>query len=289
MPVTFARPHPCPPTRSSGSARRCATGSGRAFRGPTTAQAQGWEAISAGQHTLIHAPTGSGKTLAAFLWCIDRLTRTDARPAPTGERQAGVRVLYVSPLKALAYDIERNLRAPLAGIGLAAARLGEPAPPTSASASRTGDTPAEERRQMTRRPPDILITTPGVALPDPDQPGARDPQRPSSTSSSTRSTRSRARKRGAHLALILERLEAPRPPAPPQRIGLSATQRPLETRSRASSAASGEGRDVTIVDAGARKPLELQVVVPVEDMSRLGEPLPLEEQPGGPAAGAEAG
>ena len=128
------------------------------FEAPTEAQARGWAAISGGHHTLIHAPTGSGKTLAAFLWCLDRLT-TDPSPIPTRERPGTVRVLYVSPLKALTYDIERNLRAPLTGIALASTRLGLE-PPRISVASRTGDTPAEDRREIARHPPDILITTP---------------------------------------------------------------------------------------------------------------------------------
>ena len=119
------------------------------FEAPTQAQAEGWAAISAGHHTLIHAPTGSGKTLAAFLWCLDRLARDPSRPPAKGSL-AQVRVLYVSPLKALTYDVERNLRAPLTGIGLAAQQLGQPAPVISV-ASRTGDTPSEDRRQITRR------------------------------------------------------------------------------------------------------------------------------------------
>src|SRR5579862_166520 len=129
-----------------------------AFETPTPAQAGGWAAISQGAHTLIHAPTGSGKTLAAFLWCLDGLVR---RPSPSPSRSVPgtVRVLYVSPLKALTYDVERNLRAPLHGISLAAARLGAPEP-RIAIASRTGDTPQEDRRELARRPPDILVTTP---------------------------------------------------------------------------------------------------------------------------------
>jgi ATP-dependent Lhr-like helicase len=123
------------------------------FAAPTPAQAEGWAAISQGRHTLIHAPTGSGKTLAAFLWTLDRLANEPRPDAKT------VRVLYVSPLKALTYDVERNLRAPLAGIALAAARLGL-AQPDITVASRTGDTPAEDRRNLARRPPDVLITTP---------------------------------------------------------------------------------------------------------------------------------
>jgi ATP-dependent helicase Lhr and Lhr-like helicase len=128
------------------------------FETPTPAQSGGWAAIASGSSTLIHAPTGSGKTLAAFLWCLDRLV-ADPRPAPSRTGPGSVRVLYISPLKALAYDVERNLRAPLAGIALAAARLGQE-PPRISIASRTGDTPADERRALVRHPPDILITTP---------------------------------------------------------------------------------------------------------------------------------
>jgi ATP-dependent Lhr-like helicase len=125
-----------------------------AFATPTRAQELGWQAISSGSHALIHAPTGSGKTLAAFLWCLDRLM---TEPAVT--KRMSVRVLYVSPLKALTYDVERNLRAPLAGIRRTAERLGLPVPEITV-ASRTGDTPAEARRQLARTPPDILVTTP---------------------------------------------------------------------------------------------------------------------------------
>ena len=128
------------------------------FEAPTDAQARGWEAIARGEHTLIHAPTGSGKTLAAFLYALDRLSR-DPSPPPTREKPGHVRVLYISPLKALTYDVERNLRAPLTGIGLAAQRNGTE-PPHITVASRTGDTPQEDRREIARRPPDILITTP---------------------------------------------------------------------------------------------------------------------------------
>ncbi|MEZ0239222.1 MAG: DEAD/DEAH box helicase, partial [Chloroflexota bacterium] len=120
------------------------------FEAPTDAQAQGWAAIAGGRHTLIHAPTGSGKTLAAFLWCIDRLATQPSAPPERGT-PGTVRVLYVSPLKALTYDIERNLRAPLTGIALAAERLGD-APPHITVASRTGDTPADDRRQIARHP-----------------------------------------------------------------------------------------------------------------------------------------
>ena len=253
------------------------------FAAPTAAQSEGWAAISAGHHTLIHAPTGSGKTLAAFLWCLDRLSR-EPRPAATREAPATVRVLYVSPLKALTYDIERNLRAPLAGIELASARLGL-APPVITVASRTGDTSQEERRQLARKPPDILITTPEslyLLLTS----SAREMLRGAEHVIVDEVHAIAGSKRGAHLALSLERLEH-LAKEPPQRIGLSATQRPLETIARFLGGI-GPGREVTVVDSGTRKSLELQVVVPVEDMSSLGEPLPLEEQPGGPAAGPEA-
>ncbi|HEV8488477.1 MAG TPA: DEAD/DEAH box helicase [Candidatus Limnocylindrales bacterium] len=246
------------------------------FEAPTQAQADGWRAIAEGRHTLIHAPTGSGKTLAAFLWMLDRLARE-----PSIEN--GVRVLYVSPLKALTYDIERNLRAPLAGIGLAAARLGEPAP-SIAVASRTGDTPQDERRDLTRHPPDILVTTPeSLYLMLTSQ--AREILKTVEHVIVDEVHAIAGTKRGAHLALSLERLEK-LTAIPPQRIGLSATQRPLETIARFLGG-TGQGREVHIVDAGARKPLELKVVVPVEDMARLGEVLPADEQPGGPATNGD--
>ena len=260
------------------------------FEAPTQAQRGGWAAIADGRHALIHAPTGSGKTLAAFLWTLDRLV-THPRPRPTSRKDTGsVRVLYISPLKALAYDVERNLRAPLAGIGLAARRLGEAAPEIAVGI-RTGDTPADVRRDLIRHPPDILVTTPeslyllltsqareilaGVEHVIVDEVHAV-----------------AGTKRGAHLALSLERLEDLRrranEDAPPlQRIGLSATQRPLE-RIATFLGGIGAGREVAIVDAGARKPLDLEVVVPVEDMARLGEVLPPEDQPGGSALAAEA-
>ncbi len=255
------------------------------FEAPTDAQARGWAAIARGEHTLIHAPTGSGKTLAAFLWCLERIAR---EPTPTPERgqQGSVRTLYVSPLKALAYDVERNLRAPLAGIALAAQRLGEE-PPHISIASRTGDTPAGARRDIVRHPPDILVTTPeSLYLLLTSQ--AREILRGVEQVIVDEVHAVAGTKRGAHLALSLERLERLRAPdaKPVQRIGLSATQRPLETIARYLGG-TGEGREVTIVDAGARKPLDLRVVVPVEDMARLGEVLPMDEQPGGPVIGGE--
>ncbi len=255
------------------------------FESPTDAQARGWAAIARGEHTLIHAPTGSGKTLAAFLWCLDRLAR-DPRPAPAKGVPGTVRTLYISPLKALAYDVERNLRAPLAGIRLAAQRLGLE-PPRITVASRTGDTPQDERRDLARHPPDILVTTPeSLYLLLTSQ--AREILRGVEQVIVDEVHAVAGTKRGAHLALSLERLERLRPAsaAPLQRIGLSATQRPLAVIGRFLGG-TGEGRDVTIVDAGARKPLELRVVVPVEDMSRLGEPAPAEDQPGGPVLAGE--
>jgi len=273
------------------------------FEGPTPAQARGWAAISGGANALICAPTGSGKTLAAFLWGIDRLARAD------GERGDGVKLVYVSPLKALSYDIERNLRAPLRGIG-ADISVG----------LRTGDTSQAERRAMRKSPPDILITTPESLY--------------LILSSDAREILTRVEgvivdeihavahsKRGSHLALTLERLDhlvrvhgdrpagpvgagdppappvakassGPVPPTPPpaggdgqgpadlpagsegpvpgvQRIGLSATQRPLE---RIARFLVGPKRECEIVDAGVAKELDLEIVVPVEDMSEPGAP-----------------
>jgi ATP-dependent Lhr-like helicase len=238
-----------------------------AFDAPTEAQARGWDAIARGDHTLILAPTGSGKTLAAFLWALDRLI---TRPPADG-----CRVLYVSPLKALTYDVARNLRAPLAGISREAARLGQPIPEISIG-TRTGDTPADERRMMVRRPPDILITTPeslyllltskaASMLESVEHVIVDEIHSVAST------------KRGSHLALSLERLEEITA-RPPQRIGLSATQRPLDELARFLGGSDPRPRPVSIVDAGVRKPLELSVVVPVEDMGDLSRPAPAEEQ-----------
>jgi ATP-dependent Lhr-like helicase len=217
----------------------------RAFEAPTEAQSRAWPAISGGEHVLLSAPTGSGKTLAAFLWGLDRLV---AQPSPADERRT--RLVYVSPLKALSYDIERNLRAPLKGIG-GDIRV----------AIRTGDTPQRDRQSMLREPPDVLITTP---------------------ESLYLMLTSRARelfegaewvivdeihavaqtKRGAHLALTMERLDHAAGKSL-QRIGLSATQRPLEEVGRF---LVGTGRSCTIVDTGIRKQLDLKIHVPVEDM-----------------------
>ncbi len=264
-----------------------------AFAAPTPAQAQAWPAIARGEHVLLSAPTGSGKTLAAFLWALDRLAASDAARGST-------RVLYVSPLKALAYDIERNLRTPLRGIGVADA---------VSVAIRTGDTPQRERAAMVRNPPDILITTPeslyliltsqarsmltGVEAVIVDEIHAV-----------------AATKRGSHLALTLERLDAlvsgarsnsepshaavegsrrardARRAPGPQRIGLSATQRPLDEIGRF---LVGPRRAVTILDATAPAQLDLRIEVPVESMAEPGAhertdaaaPDPLEPLAGG--------
>ena len=247
-----------------------------AFAEPTRAQELGWDAISSGRHALIHAPTGSGKTLAAFLWCLDRLM---AEPAPA---KRTVRVLYVSPLKALTYDVERNLRTPLVGIRRTAERLGQTVPEISV-ASRTGDTPADARRALVRNPPDILVTTPeSLYLLLTSQ--AREILRGVEHVIVDEVHAIAGTKRGSHLAVSLERLSH-LADAEPQRIGLSATQRPL---SAIAAFLGGTDRDVEIVDAGARKELDLEIVVPVEDMARMGEAMEPDEAPGGPAAGPEA-
>src|SRR5213082_224143 len=226
-----------------------------AFAEPTQAQAGAWRAIGKGEDTLVVAPTGSGKTLAAFLWAIDKL----AAVPPPADPKRRTRVLYISPLKALAVDIERNLRAPLTGIRHAAHRLGL-SEPDIAVAVRTGDTAPEERRKLATKPPDILITTPeSLFLLLTSQ--ARETLRGIETVIVDEVHAVAGTKRGAHLALSLERLDrlAERPI---QRIGLSATQRPLEEIGRFVSG----GREIELVDAGVAKELDLEVVVPVEDM-----------------------
>jgi ATP-dependent helicase Lhr and Lhr-like helicase len=243
-----------------------------AFEAPTPAQRGAWEAIGNGDHTLVVAPTGSGKTLAAFLSAIDDLA---SRPAPEDPMRR-CRVLYVSPLKALAVDVERNLRSPLAGIGQAAARLGLPAPQVSV-AMRSGDTPAEDRRAFARRPSDILITTPEslfLLLTS----AAREALRGVDTVIVDEVHAVCATKRGAHLALSLERLDALLE-RPAQRIGLSATVRPVD---EVATFLCG-GRPVTVVQPPVDKTFDLTVVVPVEDMADLGEP---SEDLTGAAAGA---
>ena len=213
----------------------------RTFSEPTPAQALGWPAITTGQHTLVQAPTGSGKTLAAFLYGIDKLT-----PEPG----KGLRLLYVSPLKALNYDIERNLRGPLAGLRS-----------ELTVAVRTGDTPQKERQRMLRHPPDILITTPeSLFLMLTSQ--AREILGGVETLILDEVHAVAGTKRGAHLALSVERL-CRLVDEPVQRIGLSATQRPLEEIGRFVSG----GREIQLADAGRAKQLDLEIVVPLDDMT----------------------
>ncbi len=240
---------------------------GANFAAPTPVQAQAWAAIARGDHTLVVAPTGSGKTLAAFLWAIDRLAQ-----APEA---SGCRVLYVSPLKALAVDVERNLRSPLVGIGHAATRLGLPRPEIT-TAIRSGDTPADERRRFAKAPADILITTPEslfLLLTS----GAREALRGVETVIVDEIHAVAGTKRGAHLAVSLDRLDA-LAPRPAQRIGLSATVRPVSEVARFLAG----GRPTTIVDPPTDKRWQLDVVVPVPDLASLGEPT---GDLSGPAAG----
>jgi ATP-dependent Lhr-like helicase len=230
-----------------------------AFAAPTAAQVGAWRATSAGRHALVVAPTGSGKTLAAFLWALDRLGAT-----PPDSPQRRCRVVYVSPLKALAVDVERNLRAPLAGIRHAADRLGLP-PPEITVAMRSGDTPADERRAFAKAPADILITTPEslfLLLTS----SAREALRGVETVIVDEVHAMASTKRGTHLALSLERLDALLP-RPAQRIGLSATVRPLDEVARF----LGGSAPVEIVNPPTHKTIEVSVVVPVEDMTRLDE------------------
>ncbi|KRE62497.1 ATP-dependent helicase [Nostocoides sp. Soil756] len=231
------------------------------FSAPTAAQAGAWEAVSSGHHALVVAPTGSGKTLSAFLWALDRLA---AEPVPE-ERLRRCRVLYVSPMKALAVDVERNLRSPLVGIRHAAARLGLPEPDISV-AVRSGDTPADERRAFARTPSDVLITTPEslfLLLTS----AAREALAGVETVILDEVHALAGTKRGAHLALSLERLDGLLD-TPAQRIGLSATVRPVEEVARYLAG----GRPVDVVQPPSTKEWDLRVVVPVPDMSELGQP-----------------
>jgi len=270
-----------------------------AFEAPTRPQQLGWPAIARGDSTLILAPTGSGKTLAAFLSCLDRLMFTSEPP-----KARRCRVLYVSPLKALASDVERNLRTPLAGIAQIAERRGEPCL-TPAIAIRSGDTPQADRARFQREPADILITTPEslyLLLTS----NAREALRSIDTVIIDEIHALVPTKRGAHLALSIERLAA-LSERPLQRIGLSATQRPLDevarflggverapSQRRKGASAEAEIADeftsrhgdvryrrVTIVDAGMRKTLKLTIEVPVEDMARL---TTADDIPSGPAS-----
>jgi ATP-dependent helicase Lhr and Lhr-like helicase len=255
------------------------------FGEPTPPQAQGWLPIQRGEHTLILAPTGSGKTLAAFLWGIDRLYSIEQ----TGKlEQKGVRLLYISPLKALNNDIERNLRVPLEGIRETAARLGEHLPSLRV-AVRTGDTPSHVRTAMWKNPPHILITTPESLFLMLTSPRARDMFQTVGTVIVDEIHTLVGTKRGTHLALSLERLEH-HANEHVQRIGLSATIKPLEeaarflggqTQSPVSSlqspgtelqsnpAISYSPRPVTIVNATYNKALDLRVVTVVDDFSSL--------------------
>jgi len=227
---------------------------------PTAIQRAGWKPIASGANALLLAPTGSGKTLAAFLWSIDRLIRNP----PT---ETGVRVLYVSPLKALAYDVDRNLRAPIDGIVAAAAEQGLTVR-TPTIAIRTGDTSARERRRQLNHPGEILVTTPEslyLLLGS----SARETLRTVETIIVDEAHALAPSKRGAHLALSLERLAA-LCERDPQRIGLSATARPAE----AVAGYLGGDRSVEIVDTSAAPNIDLQVIVPVADMTRPDESLP---------------
>jgi ATP-dependent Lhr-like helicase len=281
-----------------------------AFSQPTAAQAGAWDAIASGDHALVVAPTGSGKTLAAFLWAIDRLTSvetdaggansaggadagtvtgaggagaggaTDARHTGTTEAASGRRrtsVLYISPLKALGVDVERNLRSPLVGITQTAKRLGSE-PPVVTVGVRSGDTSQADRRLLASHPPDILITTPEslfLMLTS----SARESLTGVTTVIVDEVHAVAATKRGAHLAVSLERLDALLA-RPAQRIGLSATVRPREEVARFLAG----GRPVAIVAPPSQKKFDLRVVVPVEDMTQIPPTGSLE----GSAAGASA-
>ncbi|MEU4349394.1 ATP-dependent helicase [Streptomyces sp. NPDC023838] len=240
-----------------------------AFTAPTAAQEGAWRAISEGSDVLVVAPTGSGKTLAAFLAALDGL----AAAPPPAEAKKRCRVLYVSPLKALAVDVERNLRSPLTGIRQESVRLGLPEPEVRVGI-RSGDTPPAERRAMSTRPPDILITTPEslfLMLTS----SAREALAGVETVILDEVHAVAGTKRGAHLALSLERLDELLA-RPARRIGLSATVRPVDEVARFLS----PQRKVEIVQPRSAKEFDLSVVVPVEDLGELG---------GSPAADAAEG
>ena len=237
-----------------------------AFPAPTPAQAGAWDAISAGKHALVVAPTGSGKTLSAFLWAIDSVFRERmGETTPPAKGEPRTRILYISPLKALGVDVERNLRSPLIGIGQSARRLGIPAPAVTVGV-RSGDTTSSDRRKLVSDPPDILITTPeSLYLMLTSRAG--ETLRGVHTVIIDEVHAVAATKRGAHLAVSLERLDALRradgTETPAQRIGLSATVRPIDEVARF----LGGSAPVEIVAPPASKTFELGVVVPMDDMT----------------------
>lgn len=224
------------------------------FSGPTRVQELGWPVLAGGGNALLVAPTGSGKTLAAFLWAIDRLCLGDEPPGP------GVRVVYVSPLKALAYDIERNLQAPLVGVVEEARRLGARVRPVGVDV-RTGDTSTADRRRQLRKPGEILVTTPESLFLILGSRAAAN-LRTVETVIVDEVHAMAATKRGAHLALSLERLAELADGRDPQRIGLSATVRPMDL----AAGFLGGDRPVEVVDASEPPDIDLRVVVPVPDM-----------------------
>ena len=261
-----------------------------AFERPTPAQSGAWRAVSAGRNALVVAPTGSGKTLSAFLWAIDRVVRekdTDAANGAAPHPADVTRIVYVSPLKALGVDVERNLRSPLVGIARSAQRLGQAVPAVTVGV-RSGDTTSADRRRLVADPPDILITTPeSLYLMLTGQ--AAQTLRGVHTVIVDEVHAVAGTKRGAHLALSLERLDALLPQRA-QRIGLSATVRPADEVARF----LGGSAPVEIVAPAAARTLDLSVIVPVEDMTRLPAPPEPEGAAGawaddGDADGAAAG
>lgn len=260
-----------------------------AFARPTDAQIGAWKAISAGRHALVVAPTGSGKTLSAFLWAIDRVFREKDAARPVSSAKKGrvkdaapspTRILYISPLKALGVDVERNLRSPLVGIGQSARRLGITLPDVSVGV-RSGDTTSSDRRKLVTAPPDILITTPeSLYLMLTSQAG--ETLRHVHTVIVDEVHAVAATKRGAHLAVSLERLDALLD-RPAQRIGLSATVRPIDEVARF----LGGAAPVDIVAPRATKAFDMRVIVPVDDM--LNPPPPPGSDPWLPDVDDETG
>jgi ATP-dependent helicase Lhr and Lhr-like helicase len=240
------------------------------FSGPTDAQTAGWPAIASGEHTLIAAPTGSGKTLAAFLACIDRLLKRSL----AGELEEGVRVVYVSPLRALSNDMHRNLEVPLAEIEAQAVALGYPAPGIRAGL-RTGDTTASQRARLVRRPPQILVTTPESLYLMLTAARSRETLKNVDTVIVDEIHAMVGNKRGSHLSLTIERLES-LVGRPLQRIGLSATQKPIERTARflvgagnAESAAAQSAPPCRILDVGHTRTLDLAIELPRTELSAV--------------------